>query len=109
MPAFNEQYVIGQTIQHIDRAAAHYGAEVELIVMDNGSVDGTADLARAVIDADLTWVGPPPSAIDAMGSKIEAKKMMADAGVPMLSYLEPDEVTQAQLPVLVKASAGGGG
>lgn len=51
VPAFNEQYVIGQTIQHIDRAAAHYGAEVELIVMDNGSVDGTADIARAVIDA----------------------------------------------------------
>jgi propionyl-CoA carboxylase alpha chain len=44
-----------------------------------------------------------------MGSKIESKKLMAAAGVPVLDELDPDTVTQAQLPVLVKASAGGGG
>ncbi len=44
-----------------------------------------------------------------MGSKIESKKMMAAAGVPVLDRLTPEAVTEAQLPVLVKASAGGGG
>ena len=44
-----------------------------------------------------------------MGSKIEAKKLMAAAGVPVLAELTPAEVSAADLPVLVKASAGGGG
>ena len=48
-------------------------------------------------------------AVRAMGSKIESKKLMAAAGVPVLDELDPDTVTEAQLPVLVKASAGGGG
>ncbi|WP_445168828.1 acetyl/propionyl/methylcrotonyl-CoA carboxylase subunit alpha [Mycolicibacterium sp. Dal123E01] len=65
--------------------------------------------AKAVIDAGLTWIGPPVAAVASMGSKIEAKKMMAAAGVPVLDELDPETVTQAQLPVLVKASAGGGG
>lgn len=51
VPAFNEQYVITQTIQHIDRAAAYYGAEVELIVLDNNSMDATSKIARTTIDA----------------------------------------------------------
>ena len=56
----------------------------------------------------LTWVGPPPKAIAAMGSKVEAKALLAEAGVPMLpSWTDPIEVTE--FPVLVKASAGGGG
>ena len=62
-----------------------------------------------MLDAGLTWVGPPPAAIAAMGSKVEAKKLMADAGVPVLPELDPAAVTEADLPVLVKASAGGGG
>ncbi len=48
-------------------------------------------------------------AVRAMGSKIESKKMMAAAGVPVLEELDPDTVTADQLPVLVKASSGGGG
>ena len=48
-------------------------------------------------------------AVRAMGSKIESKKMMAAAGVPVLDELDPDTVTAGQLPVLVKASSGGGG
>ena len=74
-----------------------------------GFLSENAGFARDVMAAGLTWVGPPPQAIEAMGSKIEAKKMMAAAGVPMLTDLEPDDVTEDLLPVLVKASAGGGG
>ncbi|WP_236590665.1 hypothetical protein, partial [Mycobacterium intracellulare] len=62
-----------------------------------------ADFAAAVQHAGLTWIGPPVDAVRAMGSKIEAKKLMASAGVPVLDELDPDTVTQAQLPVLVKA------
>ncbi|MFZ0906866.1 MAG: biotin/lipoyl-containing protein, partial [Mycobacterium sp.] len=68
-----------------------------------------AEFAAAVQAAGLIWVGPPVDAVRAMGSKIESKKMMAAAGVPVLDELDPDTVTEGQLPVLVKASAGGGG
>ncbi|MGZ6744246.1 MAG: ATP-binding protein, partial [Nocardioides sp.] len=61
----------------------------------------------AVVDAGLTWVGPTPESIEAMGSKIEAKRIMREAGVPTLEA--PAEPTEADLPLLVKASAGGGG
>jgi propionyl-CoA carboxylase alpha chain len=74
-----------------------------------GFLSENAAFARAVIDAGLTWIGPPPDAIDAMGSKIEAKRMMSAAGVPVLDELQPEAVTAADLPVLIKASAGGGG
>ncbi|MCV7179517.1 acetyl/propionyl/methylcrotonyl-CoA carboxylase subunit alpha [Mycolicibacterium sphagni] len=74
-----------------------------------GFLSENPDFAKAVIDAGLSWIGPPVAAVASMGSKIEAKKMMAAAGVPVLEELDPETVTQAQLPVLVKASAGGGG
>ena len=74
-----------------------------------GFLSENAGFARAVNDAGLRWIGPPPAAVEAMGSKIAAKKMMAAAGVPVLAELDAAEVTQEQLPVLVKASAGGGG
>jgi propionyl-CoA carboxylase alpha chain len=74
-----------------------------------GFLSENAGFARAVLDAGLVWVGPPPAAIEAMGSKIEAKRLMADAGVPVLRRVDPASVTEADLPVLVKASAGGGG
>jgi propionyl-CoA carboxylase alpha chain len=72
-----------------------------------GFLSENADFARAVLDAGLTWVGPQPEAIEAMGSKIEAKRLMREAGVPTLEA--PDEPTEADLPLIVKASAGGGG
>jgi propionyl-CoA carboxylase alpha chain len=72
-----------------------------------GFLSENAGFARAVIEAGLVWVGPPVEAIESMGSKIESKRLMAKAGVPVLS--EVDSVTEADLPVLVKASAGGGG
>ena len=74
-----------------------------------GFLSENPEFAAAVLDAGLTWIGPPVAAVAAMGSKIEAKKMMAAAGVPVLDELDPDTVTADQLPVLIKASAGGGG
>jgi propionyl-CoA carboxylase alpha chain len=74
-----------------------------------GFLSENADFARAVQQSGLTWIGPPPNAIEAMGSKIESKHLMAAAGVPVLPELSPDALTEADLPVLIKASAGGGG
>ncbi|MFG1934482.1 acetyl/propionyl/methylcrotonyl-CoA carboxylase subunit alpha [Mycobacterium sp. NPDC048908] len=74
-----------------------------------GFLSENAEFASTVIDAGLIWIGPPVAAVAAMGSKIEAKKMMAAAGVPVLEELDPETVTAEQLPVLIKASAGGGG
>jgi len=74
-----------------------------------GFLSENADFAAAVQAAGLVWIGPPVDAVRAMGSKIESKKMMSAAGVPVLEELDPDTVTAAQLPVLVKASSGGGG
>ncbi|MFC5957593.1 acetyl/propionyl/methylcrotonyl-CoA carboxylase subunit alpha [Streptomyces pratens] len=66
-----------------------------------GFLSENADFARAVQDAGLVWIGPPPEAIEAMASKTRAKELM---GIAPLR-----EVTEADLPVLVKAAAGGGG
>ena len=74
-----------------------------------GFLSENPDFAAAVQDAGLTWIGPPVKAVQAMGSKIEAKKLMSAAGVPVLTELDPETVTADQLPVLIKASAGGGG
>ena len=74
-----------------------------------GFLSENPEFAAAVLDTGLTWIGPPVAAVAAMGSKIEAKKIMAAAGVPVLDELHPETVTADQLPVLIKASAGGGG
>ncbi len=89
--------------------AAAEAAGADAIHPGYGFLSENAGFARDVMAAGLTWVGPPVAAIEAMGSKIEAKKMMAAAGGPMLSDLDPADVTEEMLPVLVKASAGGGG
>ncbi|ETW26199.1 acetyl/propionyl/methylcrotonyl-CoA carboxylase subunit alpha [Mycobacterium gastri] len=89
--------------------AAARAAGADAVHPGYGFLAENADFAAAVQDAGLTWVGPPVDAVRAMGSKIESKKLMAAAGVPVLDELDPDTVTQSQLPVLVKASAGGGG
>jgi acetyl-CoA carboxylase, biotin carboxylase subunit len=68
-----------------------------------GFLSENAAFARAVLDAGLTWVGPPAAAIEAMGAKVEAKKLMAEAGVPVLSEVDDE------FPLMIKASAGGGG
>ncbi|MGW5613588.1 ATP-binding protein [Streptomyces sp. NPDC003877] len=66
-----------------------------------GFLSENAGFARAVLDAGLRWIGPPPEAIEAMASKTRAKQLL---GIAPLT-----EVTEADLPVLVKAAAGGGG
>ena len=73
-----------------------------------GFLSENAEFARAVTEAGLTWIGPDPASIESMGSKIESKKLMEAAGVPVLADLG-HSATEADLPLLVKASAGGGG
>jgi propionyl-CoA carboxylase alpha chain len=89
------------------RAAVEAGADA--VHPGYGFLSENAGFARAVTGAGLTWVGPPAEAIESMGAKIEAKRVMAGAGVPVLPELDPAQVTESDLPVLVKASAGGGG
>ncbi|MEI2639088.1 MAG: biotin carboxylase N-terminal domain-containing protein [Microthrixaceae bacterium] len=74
-----------------------------------GFLSENADFARSVIEAGLIWVGPSPESMEAMASKIEAKKAMTRAGVPVLGDIAEGDATEGDLPVLVKASAGGGG
>lgn len=74
-----------------------------------GFLSENAGFARAVAGAGLTWVGPTPGAIEAMASKTRAKKLMAGAGVPLLAPVDPAGATAADLPLLLKAAAGGGG
>ncbi|MCP2265677.1 acetyl/propionyl/methylcrotonyl-CoA carboxylase subunit alpha [Promicromonospora thailandica] len=80
-----------------------------------GFLSEQADFARAVVGAGLTWVGPPPAAMDAMARKDAAREVAERAGVPMLDsigvvrdgwFARPGD---APYPLLVKAAAGGGG
>jgi acetyl/propionyl-CoA carboxylase alpha subunit len=81
-----------------------------------GFLSENAAFARRCQAEGITFVGPTPETIDAMGSKVAAKEMMAAAGVPVLpgaTVLEGDDLTAAAAvtgwPVLVKAAFGGGG
>ena len=100
----SETYLRGELVLE---AARQSGADA--IHPGYGFLSENADFARAVIAAGLIWVGPAPESIDAMGSKIESKKLMAAAGVPVLDNLTVETAIEADLPLLVKASAGGGG
>ncbi|MEU2255697.1 biotin carboxylase N-terminal domain-containing protein [Nocardia xishanensis] len=99
-----ETYLRGELIVE---AALSAGADA--IHPGYGFLSENAEFARAVQAAGLVWIGPPIEAIEQMGSKVASKKMMDAAGVPVLAELDPTEVTEAHLPVLIKASAGGGG
>ncbi|MET9989536.1 biotin carboxylase N-terminal domain-containing protein [Streptomyces mutabilis] len=83
----------------IVKAAVAAGADA--VHPGYGFLSENADFARAVTDAGLVWIGPPPEAIEAMASKTRAKELM---GIAPLT-----DVTETDLPVLVKAAAGGGG
>ncbi|WP_032369695.1 acetyl/propionyl/methylcrotonyl-CoA carboxylase subunit alpha [Rhodococcoides fascians] len=100
----SETYLRGELI-----IAAAVQAGADAVHPGYGFLSENAEFARQVLDAGLTWIGPPVKAIESMGSKVESKKMMADAGVPVLTRLDPESVTENELPVLIKASAGGGG
>jgi len=83
-----------------------------------GFLSERSEFAKAVIDAGLTWIGPPPAAIASMGDKTAARKKMRDTGVPVVpGTVEPmrtagDASKAARTigyPLLLKAAAGGGG
>jgi acetyl-CoA carboxylase, biotin carboxylase subunit len=103
-------------IDHILDAAERTGADA--IHPGYGFLSENAGFARAVEAAGLTWIGPPPEAIERMGDKVESRKLMTAAGVPVVpgSPDTLDDVEQVRalareigFPIMVKAAAGGGG
>ncbi len=83
-----------------------------------GFLSENAGFARAVIEAGLIWIGPPPDAIEAMGDKARAKALLAQSGVPMIPGWQGEDQSDDNLarqaeaigyPLLIKAVAGGGG
>ena len=89
--------------------AAALARECDAIHPGYGFLSESAAFARSVVDAGLTWIGPPAGAIAAMGSKIEAKRLMRASGVPVLPDSTVESLDEIGVPALVKASAGGGG
>lgn len=101
--------------------AAAASTNAEAIHPGYGFLSENADFAQSCIDAGVTFVGPSPHAITAMGSKIAAKDLMRDAGVPVLPGItiesqrdeDPETLSAAAydigFPILVKAAFGGGG
>jgi acetyl-CoA carboxylase biotin carboxylase subunit len=103
-------------VDRVLEAAKQAGAEA--VHPGYGFLAENAGFAQRVLDAGLVWVGPPPPAIEAMGDKINARNLMAAAGVPVApGTREPvgdvDAAVRAAAgigyPVMVKAAAGGGG
>jgi len=89
--------------EHV-RAAREAGADA--VHPGYGFLSESPELAEAVLEAGLTWVGPPPAALRAGGDKLAAKETARAAGVPVLPSGPPEEIG---FPLLVKAAAGGGG
>ncbi len=109
----SESYLDGEKIV---AAAKTLGADA--LHPGYGFLSERAPFARLVVDAGLTFVGPTPDAIAAMGSKIDAKRRVREFGVPVVPGYDGDDQSDARLraeakaigpPLLVKASAGGGG
>jgi acetyl/propionyl-CoA carboxylase alpha subunit len=110
----------GVTYLNIDAliAAAH-AMDADAVHPGYGFLSESASFAQAVIDAGLTFIGPTPQTIASMGSKTHAKRTMDQAGVPVLPSVEvspsdnerfdPTVAAHLPLPLLVKASYGGGG
>ncbi|TDH61882.1 biotin/lipoyl-binding protein [Dankookia rubra] len=103
-------------IDRILEAARASGAEA--IHPGYGFLSENAGFAEACADAGIAFIGPPPAAIRAMGSKAESKRLMEEAGVPIVPGYHGEAQDEAHLadqaarigfPVLIKASAGGGG
>ncbi len=97
--------------------SAASAARAEAVHPGSGFLSENEQFAEAVIEAGLVWIGPPPSAIRAMGDKVQARRTMSAAGVPVVpgtdTGLRDDEVQAAAkqigYPILIKAAAGGGG
>ena len=120
----DEAYLLGPAvpaesylnIEKILAVAAESGAEA--IHPGYGFLAENAPFARAIGETDITWIGPPADAIDAMGSKTRAREIMQKAGVPIVpGATEPSETAEdaAKLaeeigyPIACKAAGGGGG
>ena len=109
----SESYLLQDKVLEAARAT---GAEA--IHPGYGFLSENAGFARRVLDAGLVWIGPPPSSIEAMGSKTMARQRMIAAGVPVVpGTADPlSDAAEARrialeigLPVMLKAAAGGGG
>jgi acetyl-CoA/propionyl-CoA/long-chain acyl-CoA carboxylase, biotin carboxylase, biotin carboxyl carrier protein len=120
----DEAYLIGpgpaaqSYLVHARVIEAALKAGAEAIHPGYGFLAENAGFARAVADAGLVWIGPPPDAIELMGSKIAARELMKDAGVPIIPGTTKPVATAEEArrvgreigyPLAVKASAGGGG
>ncbi|MFJ9939088.1 acetyl/propionyl/methylcrotonyl-CoA carboxylase subunit alpha [Streptomyces erythrochromogenes] len=103
-------------ISKVLQAAADSGADA--IHPGYGFLSENADFAQAVLDAGLTWIGPPPQAIRDLGDKVAARHIAQRAGAPLVAGT-PDPVSGAEevvafakehgLPIAIKAAFGGGG
>lgn len=108
VPSYLDQQAIVAAAQTAGADAVHPGY---------GFLAENADFAQAVLDAGLIWIGPRPAVIAQMGSKINAREIAEQAGVPLIpGYAESQDdgdlaaaAERIGFPVLVKASAGGGG
>jgi acetyl-CoA/propionyl-CoA carboxylase, biotin carboxylase, biotin carboxyl carrier protein len=108
-----ESYLVVEKLLSVADAA---GAEA--VHPGYGFLAENASFARAVEEAGLVWIGPPPEAIELMGSKTRARQAMQAAGVPIIPGTtdpvgSPEEVValgdEIGYPLLIKAAAGGGG
>ena len=122
--AANEAYPLGpapaaESYLRIDKlldVARRSGADA--VHPGYGFLAENADFAQAVLDAGLTWIGPPPQAMRLLGDKLAARRLAQEAGVPVVpgTDVSVDNLEEAAraadeigYPVLIKASAGGGG
>ena len=120
----DEAYLIGPAVpaeSYLDIAkiiATAKQAGAEGIHPGYGFLAENAEMARACAEAGITWIGPPPEAIEAMGSKTRAREIMEKAGVPIVpgsTEVAPDleaarkQAEEAGYPVACKAAGGGGG
>ena len=108
-----ESYLDGAAI--LAAARAH---RADALHPGYGFLAENADFAQAVTDAGLTWIGPPPEAMRAMGNKAAAKRLLAGRDVPLLPGYQGSnqdgaalvaEAERVGFPLMIKAAAGGGG
>ncbi len=111
-PSPSESYLRADRILEIAKSC-----DVDAIHPGFGFLSENADFARAVKEAGMVFIGPPPDAISKMGDKISSRQVALEAGVPVIPGADADLDPEALLakaheigfPVLLKAAAGGGG